>query len=189
MTEDGKIIKGCKAGKRRAFNLLYSKYAATMLGVCLRYSKDHPEAEDILQEGFIKVFTKINSFRGDGSLEGWIRRIMVNTAITFIKQRKNLGFTEIDNMEVTDNETPDELPETSVVSQEDLISIVQSLPEGYRMVLNLYVFENHSHKEISALLDISENTSKTQLHKARRFIRKALLTKNKTTHRIIGYGS
>lgn len=168
---DQKLIEGCINGRRYAQSQLYSKYAPTMLGICLRYARNKSEAHDILQDGFIKIFTNLKSFRGEGSFEGWLKRIMVNTAITHNKQSlKHQYHTDIDEIEETflvDEEDNNELANIKL-PQETLITMIQNLPEGYRTVFNLYVFENYSHKEISELLDISVNTSKSQLSKARR---------------------
>lgn len=151
--------------------MLYAKYAPTMLGICMRYARNKSEAEDILQDGFLKVFINLKTFRGEGSFEGWLKRIMVNTAITHNKQSmKHQYHTDIDVIEeklLVDENENDELTNIKL-PQETLINMIQNLPEGYRTVFNLYVFENFTHKEISEMLDISVNTSKSQLSKARR---------------------
>lgn len=168
---DQKIIEGCIKGKRHAQSMLYAKYAPTMLGICMRYARNKSEAEDILQDGFLKVFINLKTFRGEGSFEGWLKRIMVNTAITHNKQSmKHQYHTDIDVIEeklLVDENENDELTNIKL-PQETLINMIQNLPEGYRTVFNLYVFENFTHKEISEMLDISVNTSKSQLSKARR---------------------
>jgi RNA polymerase sigma-70 factor (ECF subfamily) len=183
MTVDKKIIEDCKAGKRQAQNRLYQKYAGAMLGICLRFSQSIEEAEDILQEGFIKVFSNIQNLKEDAALTSWIRRIMVNTAITH-SGRKKIHFDKIEDEMVTGME---EVEDTFVpVDPEVLISIIQHLPEGYRMVLNLYVFEDYGHKEIANALGITENTSKTQLFKARKSIKKALEDLNLKSKYVVG---
>jgi len=171
MTVDRKIIEDCIAGKRRAQNKLYHMFAGIMLGICIRYTNNRTEAEDILQEGFIKVFKNINSLKEYGSIEGWIRRIMVNTAITHVKKNK-IFFDELIESEITEMEQEKE--SYSPVDPETLIMAIHQLPNGYRMVLNLYVFEDYSHKEIADTLNISESTSKSQLFKARRSIKNSL---------------
>ena len=175
MTVDEKIIQGCIAGKRRAQNQLYNTFASGMLGVCMRYCVSMDEAEDVLQEGFIKVFKYIKNYRSEGSFEGWIRRIMVNTAITNYNKRSKVYHEEInENTLSSESEsTGDEvyLP----VEKETLMRLIQQMPEGYKMVLNLYVFEGYKHKEISGILDISENTSKSQLSKARKYLRNEMM--------------
>jgi RNA polymerase sigma factor (sigma-70 family) len=176
MLVDDAIIEGCASGKRSAQNALYRKYAAIMLAVCLRYAQNHDEAEDILQEAFLKIFQNINSYRKEGSFEGWMKRIMINHALNYYRKSRKLPFLEdigsINETEIMEKE--DQPAMHAPVSAEKLTALIQSLPPGYRMVFNMYVFEEFSHKEISAELNISENTSKTQLLKARRMLRKKL---------------
>jgi RNA polymerase sigma-70 factor (ECF subfamily) len=171
MTVDEKIIQGCIDGKRRAQNQLYNAFAPGMLGVCMRYCKNVAEAEDVLQEGFVKVFRYIKKFRGEGSFEGWIRRIMVNTAITNFNKRGKIYHEEINENTVSSESEPTGDEVYLPVDTETLMRLIQRMPEGYRMVLNLYVFEGYKHKEISGILDISENTSKSQLSKARKYLK------------------
>jgi RNA polymerase sigma-70 factor (ECF subfamily) len=175
MTVEKNIIEGCIAGKRKAQHQLYNQYSAAMLGVCLRYCRNLEDAEDVVQEGFIKVFVSIKSYRGEGSLGSWIKRIMINTALTHIKKNLNFKLMSDELTEVEEKvETASEEVEYQPVSPEVLIRLIQEMPEGYRTVLNLYVFEEFSHKEIAGILSISENTSKTQLFKARQFLRNRL---------------
>lgn len=181
MISDEHIIGGCVKGKRKAFNMLYRKYAPIMLAICMRYSSGRADAEDILQEGFIKVFSHIGNYRHEGSFEGWIKRIMINTAIDHYQQRLKKGFQyQIDEMDEHEllNDQADhdpELPQYLQVEKQSLMDLMQKLPDGYRLVFNLYAIEGHSHKEIAETLGISENTSKTQLMKARRSLRKMLI--------------
>jgi len=184
MTVDEKIVEGCISGKRRAQNQLYKRYAPGMFGVCMRYCINMAEAEDILQEGFIKVFKYIKSFRKVGSLEGWIRRIMINTAIAHYKKKK-IYFNEINENDIELVEEQYNNVSYEPVDQEVLMNLIQNLAKGYRIVLNLYVFEGYSHKEIAEILNISENTSKSQLSKARKLLRKKLEKLNKVTDRSI----
>jgi RNA polymerase sigma-70 factor (ECF subfamily) len=169
---DNKIIEDCIEGKRHAQNKLYTRYASQMLGLCMRYAKNKDEAEDILQEGFIKVFLNIKGFRREGSFEGWIKRIMINTAITHNKQnlkhQYQTDINEIEESHVIDEVKKDD--ETIKLPRAKLMELIQSLPEGYNMVFNLYVFEQYTHKEIGNMLGISDNTSKSQLSKARRLL-------------------
>jgi len=183
MSSEEKIIRGCKAGKRSAYSLLYKTYASTMFGICARYSKNRAEAEDVLQEGFIKVFSNIGKFRSEGSFEGWMKRIMVNTAINNYQKNQKL----VNQQNYEDMESVGELMELSVnqnqqeevlYSKEEMQNAVLSLPEGYKVVFNLYAMEGCTHKEIAEMLNISESTSKTQLFKARKYIIK-VLNKNK----------
>jgi RNA polymerase sigma-70 factor (ECF subfamily) len=183
MVSDEQIIKGCKKGKRQAFNMLYKKYASVMLGVCIRYSRTRTDAEDVLQEGFIRVFNNIDSFEGRGSFEGWLRRIMVNTAINHYKAtKKHVIYDDID----TNNSAQAALSTAAMddvydgeYSQQELLEMINSLPDGYRMVFNLYVFEEMSHKEIAQIMEFTENTSKSQLSKARKWLRVKLGEKYK----------
>jgi RNA polymerase sigma factor (sigma-70 family) len=180
MVPDQKLIEGCIEGKRKAFALLYRRYAAGMLGVCLRYCRNRAEAEDVLQEGFIKVFGNIGNFRKEGSLEGWIRRIVVNTAIDHYNKMNREGYpVNIEDINETDlGEEPEQPDEDTLFredfSEDDLLAVIQQLPNGYRVVFNMYAVEGFSHQEIADTLNISVNTSKTQLFKARRWLRKSL---------------
>lgn len=172
MSVDQKIVEGCIAGKRRAQSQLYTKFSAGMLGICLRYCRNLEDAEDVLQEGFIKVFRSIQSFRGESSIGAWIKRIMINTAITHNKKLISSGMSRTELLDTDDFEEPEnEEFALQPVDPEKLLLYIQELPEGYRTVLNLYVFEGYTHKEIAESLSISENTSKTQLFKARKFLR------------------
>lgn len=177
MFKEEAILKGCREGKRQAQKQLYDRFVSAMLSVCLRYSRSKDEAEDLLQEGFLKVFQNINSFRQQGSLEGWIKRIMVNHALNHHKKnRKTPYFEDVDD--VNEQEIVDlheEVPITTPISPEKLLELIQRLPEGYRMVFNLYVFEDYTHKDIAIAMNISENTSKTQLMKARRQLQKMII--------------
>lgn len=182
MIPDPKLIEGCLQGKRKACALLYKRYAATMLGVCLRYGRNLAEAEDVLQEGFIKVFTNLDKFRQEGSLEGWIRRIMVNTAVDHYNKQAKEGFlVSLEEMKETypSVEPEEEIENLPVqdLTEDDLMKMVQHLPDGYRLVFNMYAIEGYSHQEIAENLNISVNTSKTQLFKARRMLRHFILNR------------
>jgi RNA polymerase sigma factor (sigma-70 family) len=180
MLIDDSIIEGCVAGKRSAQSALYRKFSAVMLAVCLRYAQNRDEAEDILQEAFLKIFQNIRSYRKEGSFEGWMKRVMINHALNYYRKNRKLPFHEdissINETEIMENE--EQAVSHAPVSAEKLIALIQMLPPGYRMVFNMYVFEEYSHKEISETLNISENTSKTQLLKARRMLRKKLFDLN-----------
>lgn len=162
------LIKDCAAGKASAQEHLYGLFAPKMFGVCMRYSKDQTEAEDNLQEGFIKVFQKIDSFRHQGSFEGWVRRIMVNVSLE--KFRKQHHVYPVENMEKFDSAEEEETTGVEL-SAKDLMKLIQELPPRYRMVFNLYVFESMSHKEIARELSISEGTSKSNLARARMILK------------------
>lgn len=176
MLRDEAIIEGCIAGKRRAQSDLYHKYAPVMLAVCLRYTQSRDEAEDILQEAFLKIFQHIGTYRNEGSFEGWMKRIMINHALNYFRKQRRTPFLE-DIATVSESEfaDPEEPPAIHApVSADTLVRLIQTLPPGYRIVFNLYVFEEYSHREISRELSISENTSKTQLLKARRMLRRKI---------------
>lgn len=161
---DDELIKQCLKGDRVSQKQLYDRFASRMLGVCLRYAADYQAAEDILQEGFIKAFRHLERFRFEGSFEGWLRRIMVNTAIE-VHRRKN-GLYPILDVEQTEVELYDE-DALDKLAAEDLMHMINSLSPGYRTVFSLYAIEGFSHKEIAEQLNISEGTSKSQLARAR----------------------
>lgn len=166
------LLEGCKKGDRKAQENLYKMLAGRMMGICMRYSKDRLEAEDILQMGFVKVFQKISEFRGEGSFEGWIKRIMVNTAIeSYRKNIRNLAIVDID--EVYD--VPQSTFDMSGLELKDLLKLVQELSNGYRLVFNMYVIEGFSHKEIANQLGISEGASKSQLSRARAILKEKII--------------
>lgn len=151
-------------GDRKSQKALYDRFAAKMFGVCLRYAGNSDEAEDILQEGFIKVFNKMGSFRSEGSFEGWVRRIFVNTAIEHFRRKTYLQpITEREETTVEGNL----LSALEHLAQKDIIALVQQLSPGYRTVFNLYVVEGHTHRQIAEMLGISEGTSKSQLARAK----------------------
>ncbi len=169
LEEIREIIEECASGNVRAQEKLYRMFAPKMFGVCLRYSKDRNEAEDNLQEGFVNVFLNIGSFRFEGSFEGWIRRIMVNVALG--KYRKNnllYPVEDIGNYEMPD--FSDGIYEK--FGADELISLIQELPERYRMVFNLYVMEGMNHQEISEIMNISVGTSKSNLSRARDILKR-----------------
>ncbi len=151
---------------------LYQQTASKMLVVCMRYAKDRMEAEDVLQMGFIKIFQKIGEYRGDGSFEGWMRRVMVNTAIE--SYRKNLRTLNIVPIEDA-YEQPGVGFDFSRLGMQDLLKVIQKLSDGYRMVFNMYIIEGYSHKEIAETLGISEGASKSQLSRARAILREEII--------------
>jgi RNA polymerase sigma factor (sigma-70 family) len=175
MAVEDSILAGCIAGKRSAQQQLYLRFSSTMMAVCVRYAGNRQEAEDILQEGFLKVFSNISSFRKEGSLEGWIKRIMINHALNRYRKSRREPFLE-DIDEINETEILDTYGETiqENIPAGELMEMIRSLPKGYRMVFNMHVFEEYGHKEIAEALGITENTSKTQLMKARRMLRKML---------------
>jgi len=146
----------------------------------MRYSRNQDEAEDIMQEAFLKIFRNIGTYRREGSFEGWMKRIMINHALNCFRKNRKMPFIEdIDHINETEIfEAEDPLPLDVAVPSDTLLRLIQQLPPGYRMVFNMYVFEEYSHREIADALNISENTSKTQLLKARKMLRKKLIEMN-----------
>lgn len=158
------IIRGCCAGNIISQKTLYKCLSAKMFAVCLRYAHDYHTAEDILQDGFIKVFKNIEKYRGDGSFEGWVRRIFVNTSIEYYRKKINMYSTteiESDAIKTYDGDVIDQLQAA------ELVQLISELSPGYRMVFNMYAIEGYSHQEIADTLGISEGTSKSQLSRAR----------------------
>ena len=177
MYTDKELIERCLENDPRAQEFLYKRFSRRMYGVCLRFARNTLEADDILQEGFIKVFTFLKDFRQDGSLEGWIRRTIVNTAINYYHSKENeWKETSIEKAESYKSVSEDAL---DMISTADLLDIIRELPEGYRMVFNLYVIEGYNHQEIAEMLNISENTSKSQLSRARMALQDRLVQRKK----------
>lgn len=167
--EEKALVEKCIKGDPRAQRALFEKYAPKMLGVCVRYMKNIEQAEDVLQDGFVKVFTKINKFKGGGSLEGWIRRIMVNTALDEI--RRNVKFQTNVAMDEVDYKVDDNAFIIEGLQEEDLLKLINNMPEGYKIVFNMFAIEGYSHKEIAKQLGVSENTSKSQYSRARAYLK------------------
>ncbi|MCK9482072.1 MAG: RNA polymerase sigma factor [Bacteroidia bacterium] len=162
--EEKDLVLKCLKGDAVSQKKLFDIYSAKMFAVCMRYASDSDMAKDFLQEGFIRVFQKLEQFRFEGSFEGWLRRIFVTTALEFCrKQVKSIEDSGIDNYENIGFDTKI----IEKLNVQDLLKLISSLPTGYRTVFNLYVIEGYSHQEIAKELNISENTSKTQLRKAR----------------------
>ncbi len=162
--QEAQLVKALRQADPKAQRQLYEKYASRMLGICMRYAPDHMVAEDILVEGFMKVFDKIGQFKSEGSFEGWMRRIMVNESLGYLRKRKQIpetaDMTEAER--VSDNALADQALEA-----EEMMQMIATLPVGYRTVFNLYAIEGFSHAEIAEKLGITESTSKSQLHRAR----------------------
>ncbi|MCX6213427.1 sigma-70 family RNA polymerase sigma factor [Spirosoma sp.] len=163
-TTEAKLIGALKRGESRAHKVIYERYAGKMLAVCTRYCANRADAEEVMLDGFMKVFEKIEQFREDGSFEGWIRRIMVTESLMFLRKAKQWR-QEISLDEVTVE--PDYEWADTAVNENDLLRMVNQMPDGYRTVFNLYAIEGYSHIEIAEMLGISEGTSKSQLSRAR----------------------
>ena len=162
------IIKGCISGKNASRELLYKQYSGKLWPICLRYASDRDQAKDILQDGFIKIFDKISQFEGRGNFEGWMRRIMVNTALAEFRKQRHLSIETFQN-QGNDQEMSDSFE--SNISAEELLEVIKELPPQYKMVFNLYAIEGYNHKEIGEMLGISEGTSKSNLSRAREILK------------------
>ena len=165
------LIKGCRRGDRHAQQRLFDLYSGRLYGISLRYVKNAMEAEDVVVMAFTKIFDRISQFKGEGSFEGWIRRITVNEALTCL--RKSRAMVVETDLEHADRE-PDYNHLSDHLEAEDLMKMIGELPPGYRVVFNLYAIDGYSHREIAAHLGISENTSKSQLSRARTYLQKLL---------------
>jgi RNA polymerase sigma-70 factor (ECF subfamily) len=165
------LIKGCLRRDQSAQRQLYDLYSSKMYGVCYRYVKHSMEAEDILVTAFTKVFERLGQFKGEGSFEGWIRRIMINESLTFLRRNRTM-YLETD-LEKADHQ-PDYNQLRDHLVEEDLLKMIEALPPGYRVVFNMYAIDGYSHKEIAEQLSINESTSKSQLSRARVYLQKLL---------------
>lgn len=179
MTEE-QMLAGCLQNDAASQDALYSRFSPRMLGVCYRFAKNREDAEDMLQEGFIKVFSQIHQYRNEGALEGWIRRIMVHTCINTLKKNKkfsdcvDIGFAG--NVGIREENIP------SIMQAKEVVECIRALPLGYRTVLNLYAIEGFSHREIGTMLDIEESTSRSQYTRAKSML-EDILIKKKILHR------
>jgi len=170
------IIEGCVKGDSKSQQIVYQKFYGKMLGACMRYSKDREEARDILQDGFLKVFTNIRSYTGTGSFEGWIRKVIINTALDYIRKNKQLiQYANSDYVEENAEEIQEEESnEHQNISTEEIMKAVQQLPTAYRTVFNMFVVDGFSHQEIANELGINIGTSKSNLSKAKVHLKKTL---------------
>jgi RNA polymerase sigma factor (sigma-70 family) len=183
LSEIKKIINGCLAGNRRDQELLYRRYAAKLYAVCLQYSGNNEEARDILQDGFIKIFENLVHYKHEGSFEGWMRRITVNTALEKFRSRHNLyRVDDIDLIQEPDAEPDNE--DYAGLEAADLLEMIRELTPKYRMVFNLYAIEGYSHKEISKMVNISEGTSKSNLSRARVILQRRVESLTGITKRV-----
>ena len=169
---DSELIQGCKNNDRKYQELLYRKFAKKMYGICLSYAKDRSMAQEILQDGFVKVFKKIDTFKEQGPLEGWIRRIITNTALDHLRKKSKLYEFIDDNKEVEEERMDNSILEN--INADGIFSMIKQLPEGAKAVFNLYAVEGYSHKEIAEKLEITEGTSKSQFKRARSLLKTLL---------------
>jgi RNA polymerase sigma-70 factor (ECF subfamily) len=173
MEEIKGIIEGCVRGDKRAQDTLYKKYASLLFGICLRYAKNKMEAEDVLQEVFVKIYNNVHTYHHDGSFEGWLRRIAVNTSITHYRKNLKHAYQEdVDDLVKSKND-PIEVEDLEFTAEE-MMHCINKLPTGYKTVFNLYVIEGFMHKEIADMLEIDVNTSKSQLSRAKTYLQREL---------------
>lgn len=177
-TEEQELIDGCVAGNHRAQEALYKKYASKMFGVCLRYSSSRMEAEDTLHEGFMTVFETLERFESRGSFEGWVRRIMINTALKKYKRERVYQLMDF-NADVSDESASEsDFSPLQKMQTDDLVKMIQKLAPGYRNIFNLYAIEGYNHREIGEVLGISEGTSKSQMARARALLQAMIEKQN-----------
>lgn len=169
------MIQGCLENIATAQEALYNRFSPRMLGVCYRFGRNREDAEDMMQEGFIKVFSQIHQFRGQGALEGWIRRIIVHTCINVLK--KNKKFSDSVDLFHAGSIYLNESNIPSILQAKQVVECIRLLPVGYKTVLNLYAIEGYSHKEIASILDIEESTSRSQYTRAKSMLEEILLKK------------
>ncbi|MCU0417526.1 MAG: RNA polymerase sigma factor [Cytophagaceae bacterium] len=162
------LISGCVQGSRKAQQFLYQKYRGLLFAICCRYTKDKDEAKDIFQEAFIKIFENISNYRQQGSFEGWLKRITVNTALNYYRKNSKSVTSRIDESFEVEQDEPAEISWIASIPEAVLLKSISDLPEELRVVFNLSAIENYSHKEIADLLQIKEDTSRTRLLRARR---------------------
>ena len=181
------IIKQCQKGDEKAQSIIFKKYSSVLFGICLRYMKDRAKADDVMQDAFITIFTKINQFKGSGSFDGWVKRITINSALMQLRKNKKEFASEfIENIKqeekedkILDISNPKSVIENANFSQTEIFEALEELPLGYKTVFNLYVIDELKHKEIAKQLKISVGTSKSQLMRARKRLEELLYEKAK----------
>lgn len=185
--DDSQLIIGCKKKNRDAQKALYEAYAPKMMAVCLRYCRNDEVASDLLHDGFIQVFTRINTYKGKGSFEGWLRRIFVNVALDYFRQEQKKYKFQEEYQYFLSSEEDDELQDTTLeiteISHDEVMQLIRELPPGYRAVFNMFVFEEMSHREIGKILGINEAASRSQFFRAKTLLKKNIeikLKKDKT---------
>ncbi|MEO6904964.1 MAG: sigma-70 family RNA polymerase sigma factor [Ginsengibacter sp.] len=168
------LITGCIEGDPQMQRLLYDRFSSIMYGVCLRYSDNTEDANDVMQEGFIKVYKSLSKFRAEGSFEGWVRRIFINTSIEHYRKKVKLyNVSEVQENTIEDNE----LNALDSLATKDILNIINELSPGYKQVFNMHVIEGYSHKEIAEIIGITEGTSKSQLARAKGVLKKIIETR------------
>ena len=176
MLSDDELVRRCLKGEPPAQKELYDRFAPRMLGVCFRYTRNRHEAEDVMQDGFIRAFHRMKQYRGDGSLEGWLRRIMVTTALNFLKRERR--FREESDVAAHPGMEDDAAAALDQMENQEVMEMIQNLSPGYRAVLNLFAIEGYSHKEIGEMLGIGESTSRSQYVRARQILAQKIIQRN-----------
>jgi RNA polymerase sigma factor (sigma-70 family) len=179
MNEERQLVKQCKTRSAKAFDQLYRRYSPVLWGICLRYGGCQESAEDILQDAFLTIINKIEAYRFEGSFEGWMKKITVNTAINYLRKQKRQVTSDIEN-DVSNTPISEDIDVVSKLNEQEILDCIRKLPDGYRTVFNLYVIEGYKHKEIAELLGISEVTSRTQFSKARKALQIEILKRNES---------
>jgi RNA polymerase sigma-70 factor (ECF subfamily) len=174
MQKEAEIIQGCIDRVKLYEDILYEHFAPITYAICLRYAANSDDAKDIFQESFLKVYTQIQKYNKQGSFEGWIKRIFVNTAIDYCRKKKTIQFISYGKEHEEDSEAV-AIEHSIDVPKEKLLELIRALPDGYRLVFNLYALEKYSHKQIAETLNIEEGTSKSQLFKARKMLQKEII--------------
>ena len=174
---DEKLVKGCIEDDSRSQKMLFDRYSRRMMGICLRYAANRQEAEDMMQDGWVKVFRCVNTFRFEGSVEGWIKRVMVNNCLETLRKTK-MKFSDVE-IETVEEMGYLQTNSSETLGSADLLKMIHNLPAGYRSVFNLFAIEGYSHKEISEMLTISEGTSKSQYSRARVYLQKMVKEEKK----------
>lgn len=167
-----KLIDGCIKGKHKARKELFRQYRRILLGICLRYARDKSEAEDILLEGFIRIYSKIGTYSNAGSFEGWLKKVMLHTAIDYFRKNRKENFHQ--NIDDYNDLVSEDIDSLKQLSAKEILGLIQTMPQGYRIVFNLFAIEGFSHKEIAEKLQVTESTSKSQVRKARFWLMKKL---------------
>jgi RNA polymerase sigma factor (sigma-70 family) len=171
---DTELIKGCIKEDGHCQKALFNRYSSSLLGVCQRYARNKEDAEDILQDTFIKIFSKLTQFKGEGSFEGWMRRVAVNTALKKYTVSRYTKEFSVEQVFDTPEITPLEAPAFNHLTEKDLLRLINNLPDGYRIIFNLYIIEGYQHDEIAEMLGIQPGTSRSQLVKARQLLQREI---------------
>jgi RNA polymerase sigma-70 factor (ECF subfamily) len=174
MQNINEIITGCIQRDKYSEDLLYAHFSPIAYAICLRYASNVDDAKDIFQEAFVKVYLQIKNYKHQGSFEGWVKRIFVNTAIDYCRKNKNIHFTSFTE-QYEDKTINQDVQQQIDIPKEKLLQLIRNLPDGYRLVFNLYAMEKYSHKQIAETLQIEEGTSKSQLFKARKMLQKEII--------------